>query len=632
MTYDAETFMFGRNTALVGFAFLTITGPSVLTQPQQTPAFRTGVDAVRLDLRVVDEKGAFVRGVVKDELRVFEDGVEQAVSTLSMVELPAADTAAPAWPSDVATNASFANGRVYLLLLDDLHIHELRAVTVRQLARRFVEQYTTPADRIAIATASGIGLTSQHFTNNRTDLVAAIDQFKPRTLPEGIVDDLPQFAGVRAEGPADAPKPTRDSKEVLPLQWLLSSVDWLSTIPDRRKAMVFISEGVLDRSSDPDVEGTLREITSAASRANVAIYSVDAHGLPSAPSGAVKPVDVDDGNDVFSDRRRRLEAGLATLAEQTGGASVIRSNGFDALFERVVADSSAYYVLGYTSTHPPGRRPRQVEVRISRPGLAVHSRRAVGPVSARAARRATTPQGLPSSLGEAFQSPVPITDVALAVTAAPRRGSGDRASVAVVVEGQGTHPLDMFLAAADGRGEVQASKRGALKVDGDGRMQATATLQLKPGRYHLRVAAVQPETGARGSVMYDVSVPDFSKEDLSLGGLVVMDTARRRSPTTRRSFAASESFDVGAEVYWRRGLNEPIAIGTTVTNEAGAVVYRQDGIVDPSERPNLGVDMGTTVHLERLDPGAYRLTIEAKTSGKRALITRRELPFVVSAR
>jgi hypothetical protein len=69
-----------------------------------------------------------------------------------------------------------------------------------------------------------------------------------------------------------------------------------------------------------------------------------------------------------------------------------------------------------------------------------------------------------------------------------------------------------------------------------------------------------------------------------------------------------------------------------VTNEAGTVVYRQEGTVDPSERPNLGVDMGTTIHLEELDPGAYRLTIEAKTSGKRALITRRELPFVVSAR
>ena len=622
--------MTGHDRTVLALCLLTLT---MARTPLvgQAPSFKAGVDAVGLDLRVVDEKGVFVRGVTKDELSVFEDGVEQTITAFSMVELTAAAaTAAPPWPPDVATNASFVNGRVYLVVLDDLHIHELRAVTVRQLARRFVEHYTRPADRVAIATTSGIGLSSHHFTDNRTDLLAAIDQFRPRILPEGVVDDLPQFAGVRAEGPADAPKPTRDSKEVLALQWLRSSVDWLSTVPDRRKAMVFISEGVLDRSSDPDVEGTLREITSAASRANVAIYSVDAHGLPSAPSGTVKPVDVDDG-DVFSERRRRLEAGLATLAEQTGGASVIRSNAFDALFERVVADSSSYYLLGYSSTHPPSRGPRQLEVRIRRPGVTVQSRRVLGPGSAVAAKRAAPPQGLSGALGEAFQSPVPLTDVELAVTAAPRRASGDRASVAVVVEGRGTQPLDLFIAAANSRGEMQASKRGALKAGGDGRVHAT-TFQLKPGRYHLRVAAVEPETGARGSVMYDVDVPDFSKEDLSLGGLAVINTARGRTLTTRRSFAASESIDVAAEVYWRRGLAEPISITTSVVDGAGNIVFTRQGTVVPAERPMLGVDMGTTINLERLEPGAYRLAVEAKTTGKRALTARRELPFAVSAR
>ena len=213
-----------------------------------------------------------------------------------------------------------------------------------------------------------------------------------------------------------------------------------------------------------------------------------------------------------------------------------------------------------------------------------------------------------------------------------RRGSGDRASVAVVVEGRGTQPLDLFIAAANSRGEMQASKRGALKAGSDGRAQATSTFQLKPGRYHLRVAAVQPETGARGSVMYDVDVPDFSKEDLSLGGLAVIDTARGRSPTARRSFAASESIDIAAEVYWRRGLAEPISITTSVVDGAGNIVFAREGTVVPAERPTLGVDMGTTINLERLEPGAYRLAVEAKTTGKRALTARRELPFAVSAR
>ncbi|HET9705189.1 MAG TPA: hypothetical protein VFP85_14200 [Vicinamibacterales bacterium] len=166
----------GRTALALSLFTVAIARAPLVGQGQPAPSFKAGVDAVGLDLRVVDEKGVFGRGVLKDELRVVEDGVAQTITTFSMVELAAAAaTAALPWPADVATNASFVNGRVYLVVLDDLHIHELRAVTVRQLARRFVEHYTTPADRVAIATTSGIGLSSQHFTNNRTDLLAAID-------------------------------------------------------------------------------------------------------------------------------------------------------------------------------------------------------------------------------------------------------------------------------------------------------------------------------------------------------------------------------------------------------------------------------------------------------------------------
>ena len=45
------------------------------------------------------------------------------------------------------------------------------------------------------------------------------------------------------------------------------------------------------------------------------------------------------------------------MAEDTGGRAFFDSNAFGSVFDRVVDDTSAYYVLGYSSTQPGARRP-----------------------------------------------------------------------------------------------------------------------------------------------------------------------------------------------------------------------------------------------------------------------------------
>jgi hypothetical protein len=55
------------------------------------------------------------------------------------------------------------------------------------------------------------------------------------------------------------------------------------------------------------------------------------------------------------------------LAEQTGGVAVVNTNDFNKALERIDAETSDYYVLGYYSTNPdPTQRRRQVEIRISK--------------------------------------------------------------------------------------------------------------------------------------------------------------------------------------------------------------------------------------------------------------------------
>jgi VWFA-related protein len=626
----------GKSVLGITLIALACAGSSPLTQ-QLPPAFRTGVDAVRLDLRVVSADGSFVGDVTKDDLRVIEDGVQQTISAFAKIELSPAAAPSAAGPStDVSSNTTFRNGRVYLLVLDDLSVHPQREVTVRQLARRFIEQYTTPYDRVAIATPSGIGSgNSQDFTNDRAHLFAAIDRFKGRLIPEAVTTDFPGLVAAQVASAGERPPTTNFPQQVVPLEWLLSSVEFLGTVPDRRKALVLISEGVLAHSIDVNVGATHLEIQSAASRANVAIYSVDAAGMPTAPSGAVKPVVVAT-DDSQSAERQDLRAGLIRLADETGGAFVVGSNAFDALFKRVVDDSSSYYVLGFTSTHPQTKKLRKLEVRVNRPGLKVQVRQSHGSPSSRVARRSAPPAGLPAALGAAFQSAVPLTDVELAVSSVPRRGSGNTASVAVIVEAGGQQPLDLFIGAADSSGKLQGTKRGALKPTATNAaaamMQATARFDLKPGRYHLRVAAMQEGTEASGSVLHDVVVPDFSKEDLSISGVTLIDQQRGNTPTTRRTFAQSESIDVAAEVYWKRGMTQTVTIATTVTNiENGEEVYRQEGAVEPADRPQQGVDFGVTLNPQRWQPGRYQLTVAARTTSGKALSAQQSVPLVVTA-
>jgi hypothetical protein len=134
-------------------------------------------------------------------------------------------------------------------------------------------------------------------------------------------------------------------KELVALQSLLSAVDWLASVPDRRKSIVFVSEGFA--STQVDVAFALRDVVSVAARSSVAIYSVDPHGLPTGSRGAIAAAALPDDDPVDGSRFYRTQT-LSALSESTGGASVIASNAFDELFERVVADNTVYYLLDIT--------------------------------------------------------------------------------------------------------------------------------------------------------------------------------------------------------------------------------------------------------------------------------------------
>src|SRR6266576_2808720 len=94
--------------------------------PPQGPTFRVRVDYVEVDVVVTDRQGNLVRDLKKEDFQVLEDGKAQTINTFTMVDIPVERADRPLFAespieADVKTNEKPFDGRVYVMVIDDLH-------------------------------------------------------------------------------------------------------------------------------------------------------------------------------------------------------------------------------------------------------------------------------------------------------------------------------------------------------------------------------------------------------------------------------------------------------------------------------------------------------------------------------
>jgi hypothetical protein len=143
------------------------------------------------------------------------------------------------------------------------------------------------------------------------------------------------------------------------------------------------------------------DILRVANRSNASFYPIEPRGLvvfdtdigPNPPP----PVDVD-----FAMLRQRHET-LRTAALDTDGIAVMDSNDINAGLQKVIADLSAYYLLGYSSTNAKADgRYRTIKVRVKRPGIEIRARKGYqAPTAEEVAKRAALTAALPAADPEA---------------------------------------------------------------------------------------------------------------------------------------------------------------------------------------------------------------------------------------
>src|SRR4051812_42367098 len=121
---------------------------------QQAPApsadlpdvtFTVEVNYVEVDAAVSDVRGAAVKDLRADDFELLEDGKPQKISSFSFVDVPVERRERPLFAAQPIEPDVFGNGgtegRLYLIVLDDLHTAATRTARVRQVARDFVEHY-----------------------------------------------------------------------------------------------------------------------------------------------------------------------------------------------------------------------------------------------------------------------------------------------------------------------------------------------------------------------------------------------------------------------------------------------------------------------------------------------------------
>ena len=303
----------GTVLAVVAWTQAMAAGP----QQPATP-FTATTNLVVVPAVVLDKRGQPVTGLTVNDFQVREDGAPMAIE---------------AFVAPDAAGAG-ADGRLIVLVLDNLNTAVELGARVRRIATMFVDRMT-PADTLSVITLeAGRAFT----TANPKELRAQIDRFRP-----SFGETIRSPGQIANSG----------------LQAIRDLSAQLGVAPHRRKALVFIGSAGLFSPADPsafddrgpDLGGPWFDAVRETARSNVSVYAIDPVGFTGTVNGYVEG-----------------------FAEETGGQAYSNASNFGKAVDEVWRDTGTYYLLGY-SAPINDHRVHDIDVSVRKPGVTVRARR-----------------------------------------------------------------------------------------------------------------------------------------------------------------------------------------------------------------------------------------------------------------
>ncbi len=276
-------------------ALVACASAALLAAGQQRPRFSERVDVTRVlvDARVVDDRGAPIRGLKPEDFRVKIDGEPARVESAEWIEGGAVDREGAPLASTERTGVSqlAPPGRLIVFLFQKDFEPSRMVGLMRMLieAREFLDTFT-PADRVAV-------VSFDYHLKVWIDFTSDLDRVR-RIFAHGILFERPGPVA-ESSGPSLVARldPARAKKAYSMEQALLQIADVLEPLPGA-KSLVLIGHGwgrwvgsnvFFDKEYGPAVE--------AFQAGRVTVFSLDT-------------TDAD---------QHTLEVSLESVAERTGG-------------------------------------------------------------------------------------------------------------------------------------------------------------------------------------------------------------------------------------------------------------------------------------------------------------------------
>ena len=431
---------------------LSVLGQTGRQTPQDTDdVIRVRSNEVRLDIVVKDKKGRPVKDLTANDFEVVEDGVPQKIASFRFVnregprdanENPATEGSdasskktVPAAPPNRTTPGitalvfdrlspearSLAKKAGLAYASEGMAGGDFTGVFRIDLSLNTVQPFTDNSELVKAAVESATGAAASTYSSSaqrtrdladRSSVLAnQIESSSAAASSTGAGGDQGGAAAAgQAAGQAAAAQKLvemessilqqfealeRDQQGFATVNGLLAVINPMRNLPGR-KTIIFFSEGIALPTS---VQVKFPAVISAANRANVSIYTIDAAGLRTQSGTSESAAELNSivaqrlNQQRSSDRMssgpymKSLErneellrfdprSGLGSLADQTGGFLIHDTNDLSNGVRRINDDMHGYYLLTYAPKNGDyNGKFRQINVKLTRPNLEVQTRK-----------------------------------------------------------------------------------------------------------------------------------------------------------------------------------------------------------------------------------------------------------------
>jgi VWFA-related protein len=497
---------------------------STPTKTEGTPTFRATSRLVLVDVVVTAKKGEFVRGLRATDFNVLEDGKLQHLTAFAEHLGSESPQAAPPiqLPPNQYTNynAPPPDHAITIVLLDMMNTQFTDRMYARQQMLKFLRSMPTGQPIALFALSSNLRMI-QGFTQSSDALIAAAKVTVDKD--ENAHLQTPASAMPLSQALQNEQSFQLDVRVRATLACLQALAQSVAGYPGRKNLIWLSGDFPIalgpEADTDPHLPSYLlyqqevHETSSLLSSSQIAVYPIDVRGL-GLPGGGSS-----------TNSRTSTQFTMNEIAKETGGEAFYNQNDLKSLMQRSLDEGTNYYTLAYVpENHEWNGNFRKIEVKLATQGVKIRHRTGYYAL----ANQSSDQNDAGRLLAAAMQPTVPeSTRLIMRVLVLPPTAERKTVSIDFAV-----NPGDLSFENGDDQRKSTVVDFMAVALDKDLKQAALESntvnanlrpetyqnvlkrgfpghidLEVKPGKYVLRLGAIDRNSEKIGTVDVPLDVP-----------------------------------------------------------------------------------------------------------------------------